>query len=112
MGQNSGTTVFKRIPMMIYITCTEGPHGTTLRVDGWLEGDEIDELLQVARAAPPPVVLNLTDLRSADERGVSALRELAEQGVELTDVSDYMKLLMERAIDDKGSKDPEGAKVE
>jgi hypothetical protein len=97
--------------MTIYITCTEGPDRTTLRVDGWLEGDEVDELLQVVRATTQPVVLNLTDLRSADERGVRVLRQLAEQGVRLTGVSDYLKLLMERAIDNRESNDPDGAEV-
>jgi hypothetical protein len=98
--------------MTIYITCTEGPHGTTLRVDGWLEGEEIDELLQVVQAAPPPVVLNLTDLRSADAGGVRALRQLAAQGVQLTGVSDYLELLMQRASDNQVTEDPEGGKVE
>ncbi len=97
--------------MTIHIGLTSHERGTTVRVDGWLEGDEADELLRVVGAAEVPVVLDLTDLRSADEHGLKALRRLTDQEIELTGMSDYLNLLMEKAIDNRGSKDPEGAKV-
>lgn len=82
--------------MTIYITRTEEARETILTVDGWLEGDEADELLRVVGSAAAPVVLDLTELRSADERGVTTLLRLEGQGVEIRGVSDYLKLLMER----------------
>jgi hypothetical protein len=95
----------------IHIGLTRRERGTTVRVDGWLEGDEADELLRVVGAAELPVVLDLLDLRSADEPGIRALCQLEQQGVRLTGTSDYLELLMEKAIDNRGSKIPEGAEV-
>lgn len=83
--------------MTIYIKRTEEARETILTVDGWLEGDEADELLRVVGSAVAPVVLDLMELRSADERGVRTLLRLEGQGVEIRGVSDYLRLLMERA---------------
>lgn len=93
--------------MTIYITCTKEPLGTTLRVDGWLKGADADELLRVVLSAAAPVTLNLTDLRSADRQGVSVLRQLGEQGVEMIGMSDYLQLILERASSTEGGTGPE-----
>ena len=82
--------------MTIYIGLTTTSEDTTVSVDGWLEGDEADELFRVVQSSSAPIVLNLTDLRSADERGVKTISRLEEQGIVLTGMSDYLKLLMER----------------
>lgn len=95
----------------IHIELTTHETGTTVRVDGWLEGDEADELLRVVGAAEVPVALDLTDLRSADELGLRALRRLADQGIDLTGMSDYLELLMERTINNRGNRSPEGEEV-
>lgn len=89
--------------MTIYISITQESHEWTLRVDGWLEDDEADELLRVVGSAPVPVVLDLAELRSADERGVTTLLQLEEQGVEITGISDYLRLLMDRTRGEKGT---------
>ena len=79
--------------MPIAATVYEG--GTEI-AKGAIEGDEADELLRVVQSSSAPIVLNLTDLRSADERGVKTISRLEEQGIVLTGMSDYLKLLMER----------------
>ena len=81
--------------MTIFIGVTTQSEGSVVSVDGWLQGDEADELLRVVGSAAPPVVLDLTDLRSADKHGVTAIRQLAEDGVEVIGASDYLALLLE-----------------
>jgi len=71
-------------------------NGTSVvSVHGWIEGeDEARELLRVARKAEPPVVLDLTELQTADGCGLAALNTLASDGVRLTRASDFIKLLL------------------
>lgn len=68
---------------------------TVLQVDGWLQGEEVQEFVRVAWSAPPPLALDLKDVRSADRRGIEAIRSLATDGVELWNVSPFIRLLLE-----------------
>jgi hypothetical protein len=76
------------------ITVTEEPAGTLIRVDGWLAGDGVPELVRVLDLATAPVRLVARDLRGADAAGVSLLRRLADEGTPLEGLSTYMQLLL------------------
>ena len=66
---------------------------TVVRIHGWIEGeDESDELLRVVRDARSPVELDLTELRTSNPSGLTALTALASEGVRLTRASDFIKL--------------------
>ena len=69
---------------------------TTISLHGWIEGeDESDELLRVVRDARSPVELDLTELRTSNPSGLTALTALASEGVRLTRASDFIKLQLE-----------------
>ncbi len=78
---------------------TDGPT-SVLHVDGELLGEGVRELERAA-AAVRPLRLDLTNLLRADAAGLAALRRLAAAGVQLTGLSSYFALLLERAAGDR-----------
>ena len=67
---------------------------TVVLVDGRLAVAGVPELDQAVAGATGAVILDLTNLLSADEAGVVALRLLAERGVRLRAASPYVTLLL------------------
>jgi anti-anti-sigma regulatory factor len=82
--------------MAILITRVDHADRHVLKVDGRLSAEDTDLLLQMCAAMPPRLVLDLTDLRFADRRGVGALRELQARGVIMVGLSPYLDLLLSR----------------
>jgi ABC-type transporter Mla MlaB component len=68
-----------------------------LHLVGWLKGEEADELLRVADACGPGLVLDLSELRKADAYGIVALRSLADRGVKLEQVPQLIALMLENS---------------
>ena len=66
----------------------------TVRIEGRLEGEVLAELDRVCRAVPGDLVLDLSALLSADERGLAALRALAAGGARMIGASPYIQLLL------------------
>jgi anti-anti-sigma regulatory factor len=69
--------------------------GTVVHADGRLSRLGVTELEGVIRMTSGPVTLDLTNLLSADDAGVVALRTLAGKGLRLVGVSPYMALLLQ-----------------
>ena len=76
------------------ITVSEEPDGTSIRVDGWLAGDGVAELVRVLDSAVPPARLFVHDLRGVDAAGLSVLSRLAGQGISLDGLSPYLQLTL------------------
>jgi anti-anti-sigma regulatory factor len=72
----------------------EGPPGT-IKLDGRLTGADVPELNLACQQIKGQLILDLSDLRSLDRQGASALRELRAKGAELTGLSPYARLLVE-----------------
>jgi anti-anti-sigma regulatory factor len=71
---------------MIRITKIEDRKKTILRITGRIQGDDANELQRAAEATGLKAVLDLSELRMADKRGVEVLRSLADEGVKLLQV--------------------------
>ena len=72
--------------MVLFIGIEGAGNGKKLRLEGRLDVEAVPE---VVRASGPPDTLeavDLSELYSADEAGIAALRRLASQGVELIGV--------------------------
>ena len=67
-----------------------------MRVEGWLDADGSAELEGVMAGLTGRVSVELSELKSADEAGLSSLRGLWGRGVTLTGVSPYLRLLLGR----------------
>jgi hypothetical protein len=67
----------------------------TLQVDGRLDTSNVEALLGVAEDMPGPFKLDLSNLLSADEKGISIILELLDDGAELSGANAYFKLLID-----------------
>ena len=80
--------------MTILITRLESDEKQVLKVDGFLSAEDTDVLLHACEGLTRRLVLDLTDLRFADRRGVGTLRELRARGISLVGLSPYLDLLL------------------
>jgi hypothetical protein len=80
--------------MEIHLTVTVSDTGTVIHADGRLSRLGVAELEGVIRMATAPLILDLTNLLSADDAGVAVLRSLSDKDVRLVGVSPYMTLLL------------------
>ena len=62
------------------------------RLEGWLTGDDLPELLRVASEVGPELVLDVSELRKTDRDGIKALHRLSRRGVKLTRVPPMIAL--------------------
>lgn len=85
--------------MGIRITRTSDAHETVLRIDGQLHLENVAELTKEHWSVDGPLVLELSNLQSADVAGVDVLLELISLGVRIRGASPYIELLL------KGSRD-------
>jgi anti-anti-sigma regulatory factor len=83
--------------MTIRILLEQDGSTSVLHVIGWLEGEEAEELLRVTHRARPTSVLDLSELRAADARGIDALRVLAEEGIAFEGVQPIVALALEKS---------------
>ncbi len=90
------------IPMTLRITAAGPDPPATVKIDGRLTGEETPELRRVCTGIKGWLVLDLTDLQSADREGISVLRELRAKGANLIGASPYVQLLLHRPPRDLG----------
>jgi len=76
------------------MTDTE-PDAIVIRIEGDLRAEEIAELDRVSGEAGQPLVLDLTNLGSADAEGLRALASLMNRGAELRGASPYIQMRLE-----------------
>ena len=70
---------------------------TIVHIEGRLTDASIPELLRACRSAPQPVMLDLTQLRSACNEAIQALRTLIAEGARVRGAPRYIELLLEEA---------------
>ena len=80
--------------MALRVTVATKDDATTVYVDGRLSARDVGELGRVVRGVEGLVVLDLSNLQSADDTGVATLRTLAGQGARLVGTSPYIALLL------------------
>ena len=80
--------------MTVRITPKPNCQRTVLQVDGRLSSADVGELTREFANAQPPIVLDLSELRSVDSRGADALLDLVAQGAELNGVTPYVEVLL------------------
>ena len=86
--------------MTLRITVIAPGTPTTVKVDGRLTSDEVPELRRVCAEVAGRLVLDLSDLASADRQGVSVLRELRAKGADFVGVSPFVQILLDRQSHD------------
>ena len=81
--------------MTLYIACGSDSGVRVMRLEGWLEGEDIAELERVINEGSGPLRLDLSELRSADTAGLVVLRALRTAGALIIGASPYIRLLLE-----------------
>ena len=80
--------------MQLRLSVTETGGSTTVHVDGRLMASGLSELKRLVRGLEGPIVIDLSNLLSADDAGVAELRSLAGRGAKLIGASPYVSLLI------------------
>ena len=80
--------------MSVRINRTIDGERTVIQVAGRLQSVDLPELEKEVRLAGGPLVLDLSELVTADEAGLQKLRELACGSAELQGASRYVQLLL------------------
>lgn len=80
--------------MTIYIGCSSDSGIRVVRLEGWLEGEAVAELERVIEGGAGALRLDLSELRSADKAGITALRAHRASGASIVGASPYIKLLL------------------
>jgi len=80
--------------MDLRLTVNREAGSTVVHVDGRLAVRGVDDLERAVTGATGGVILDLTNLLSADDAGIAALRLLTRRGVHLRGASPYMALLL------------------
>jgi anti-anti-sigma regulatory factor len=81
--------------MSIRITKISDAIETVLRIDGQLCSENIAELSREYQLVDGPLVLDLSNLQSADVVGTEVLLDLMSSGAQIRGASPYIELLLE-----------------
>ena len=82
---------------MLKITASASPDGTTLKIEGRIVGDWVDELSRAVTTARQPaarVALDLSGVTFVDAIGAGFLRSAAASGIDLANPSDFVSGLI------------------
>ena len=80
--------------MSVRITRTTDARETVLKIDGRLRREDVGELSKERRCVKGPLVLDLSNLQSADTTGLETLKRLASAGAIIQGASPYIELLL------------------
>lgn len=85
--------------MTFRLQVTHQGETSVVKVDGTLTEEGRTEFLRTVHACGHPLRLDLTDLRSADEKVLRVIRELLEGGAEIVGAPPYIAMLLGIATD-------------
>ena len=80
--------------MTFRITKITEERQTTIRMDGRLDSVALPHLEQECQAAERPLVLDVSNVVSADNASVGKIRELISAGAEIRGTSRYLEMLL------------------
>jgi anti-anti-sigma regulatory factor len=74
---------------------------TVVRIAGRLSGIAVAQLKQACDPIEGPFVIDLSNLLFADNKGVDAIRAIADKGVHVRGASPFVQLLFDNALRSK-----------
>ena len=81
--------------MNVRITTTTDVDPTVIKIVGRLEAADVPELDKEIDSVDGRLVLDLSELKSAEPAGIERLRELAAGGAEFRGASPYVQMLLD-----------------
>jgi anti-anti-sigma regulatory factor len=85
--------------MTIRLTASTDGTATTVVIEGRLTVVDLPDVSAACESADAPLRLDLSNLKSADDAGIRAIRSLAERGAKLHGATPFISHLM-RAVDE------------
>ena len=82
---------------MIRVTSNQQSSNTVVRIAGRLEEHHLAELQQHCAVNEEKLVIDLSEIRSADSESIRWMHTVAERGAVITGPSPYIALLLKRA---------------
>jgi anti-anti-sigma regulatory factor len=70
---------------------------TVVRIAGRLSGSAIEQLKKVCDPIEDPFVIDLSNLLFADDKGIDAIRAIADKGAQVQGASPFVQLLLDNA---------------
>ena len=89
--------------MQLRLSMTTHGASTRIHVDGRLMVSGLGERERLVCGLEGPIVIDLSNLRSADDAGVAELRSLAGRGAQLIGASPYVSLLLDQDRASRGN---------
>jgi hypothetical protein len=83
----------------------DSPEGDLIKVDGWLQSEGLAELERACGEPRSGLILDLRELRQADEAPLGLLRRLTAGGARIINCSPYFALLLGVQADPTGHDD-------
>jgi len=84
--------------MAVRVSRTMVEQETVLQIDGQLRSADTEELAKECASVEGRLTLELSNLVSADSKGVELLLELVSLGAEVRNASPYVRLLMKAGV--------------
>jgi hypothetical protein len=91
--------------MTFRITRLGSPLSNVVKVDGWLRAEGLAELENACGDPSAGLILDIRELRQADEASLGLLRRLAAGGARIINCSPYFALLLAVQADPTGHGD-------
>ena len=83
--------------MDIRIDCISDGSETVVRIAGRFAGTAVAQLKKACDPIEEPFVMDLSDLLFADDKGIDAIRAIADKGVQVHGASPFVQLLLDDA---------------
>ncbi len=88
---------------MLHILVEKSGDGSIVRLSGYLVGEFVGVADRACAAADGPLVIDTSQLQSADADGFSWLAAAIDQGVQITGLSGYLVMRLSQLREQKGS---------
>jgi ABC-type transporter Mla MlaB component len=88
---------------MLHVTTEKGEDESIVRLSGDLTGDFVAEADQALAAADGRLVIDASQLQSADPKGLAWLVAALDRGVQITGLSGYLEMRLSQLREQSGS---------
>lgn len=82
--------------MDIRIDFISNQSNTVVRIAGRLAGNAVAELERACDSIEKPYVVDLSSLLFADEKGINAIRKIADKGAQVHGASPFVQILLDK----------------
>ena len=91
-----------KIGRMLHITVVTDTDGTVVRIEGGLADEFLEEAERVCLPAQPPLLIDESELQSADANGLVLLATIIDGGGRVEGLSEYLAMRVSSLREGRG----------